>query len=358
MCGVPIHDDEQHKNEKSVDIVVPLDDEEQYKKSADKKSDLEIEIPEDQHAKCSPKDPQSYCKALCSYNLPLVALVWSIRKLGINKLAFLLYAFWTLASGIAFVWFQGIDDANQAWKFAGMQLEILGLVMLQEKIKDVKSVSGMSGMTFIMQAVVYFGRIAWSWHSNQTFIMILELVPLILALDIVNSIFRTRHITYDAELDILKVWYLMPACLIFALVVRPNWVDSTDLYNYAVGFIMYVDAIALMPQVVMMAKSGGRVQAPIANFVAATAIARCGDVFHTVFIIKVAADMNNWQCLRHYLDGDLDELGNSQVFSWVLCTLVHVIQLFLVMDFLYYFYKARVWARKVTEEVSMAPFAI
>lgn len=279
----------------------------------------------------------------------------AVRRLfAMDTAGVLFYAAFLLLSGFVLCfWVTGSCSFDNAWKFVGMQLEIFGLCMLREKIKIRGSVSGISGNTFLIQSLVYLSRVAWSCKESQSLEVIVELGPLLLVLDVLKSIYVTHRSTYNEELDVLKAWYIVPGCMMVALVVHPYWLDGSALYNYCVGSVTYVDAVTLMPQVIMMAKSDGKVEVPIANFVAATAIARCGDVFHTLFLLKIALDMSNFECLRFWLNGELDEMGNAQVYSWILCVMVHIVQLILVVDFLYYFYKARAWASKVTEEITL-----
>lgn len=245
-------------------------------------------------------------------------------------------------------------------KFITVPLEILGLLTVREKIKSRNSVTGISGMTFVMQAAVYFTRVPWSLKTCvlefsvwEAFNVTLGICSLLLVLDILRSIFQTHRDSYDDELDVLKAWYVIPACFAAALLMRPSMLDSNAMVTYFLSSVMYMDALTLMPQVMMMAKSEGKVEVPIANFVAATAVARCGDVFHTIFVVQIASDASNFACFRLWMNGELDDEANSFVFSWAICVLVHIVQLVLVIDFLYYFYQAKVWRLKATQDVGM-----
>merc|ERR1739848_948895 len=94
------------------------------------------------------------------------------------------------------------------------------------------------------------------------------LVSLLLVLDILKSVFLIHRKSYEAELDVLKAWYLIPTCWIVSLVIRPQFKAWNFGFSWSWSATMYMDVLALMPQVVMMAKSGGQVETPIADFVA------------------------------------------------------------------------------------------
>merc|ERR1719158_858763 len=91
------------------------------------------------------------------------------------------------------------------------------------------------------------------------------------------AIFKTYRTSYQEDLDILKVKYLIPGCLLLALVLHPNF-KRGQLYSLSWASSFYIDVLALLSQVVMMQRGNGKVEAPIANFVAATAFSRLNDL--------------------------------------------------------------------------------
>jgi len=277
-------------------------------------------------AKHLPEQLQKYQHALSLFNF---------EKVPLYLFGFVCFV---LASGFAFISVGGVFDVNLTERFAALQLEILGLLMLRHKIKSRGSVSGISGMTFVMYTVVYFCRVGlalpynpqgWFFNSNVQWKdldpdVTLGFCSFLLVLDILKSIFVTHRSTYEAELDVFKAWYLIPACWTISLLVRPHFENWPFAYGYCWSSTLYMDVLALMPQVVMMSKSGGKVATPIANFVAATSISRCGDLFHSLFV--------------------LTDTRLNEPFSYWMAVSVQFVHLVLVADFMYYFCKARAWA--------------
>merc|ERR1719420_1086806 len=80
-------------------------------------------------------------------------------------------------------------------------------------------------------------------------------IPLVFSL--VWAVYKTYRETYQESLDKLKVKYLLPACVLLALVLTPKFKQG-ELYSYCWAISFYVDVLALLPQVVMMTASPGK----------------------------------------------------------------------------------------------------
>merc|ERR1719359_2841220 len=91
------------------------------------------------------------------------------------------------------------------------------------------------------------------------------------------AILKTYRTSYQRDLDVLKVKYLIPGCLLIALVLHPNFKQG-QIKSLTWTSSFYIDTLALLPQVVMMQRGNGKVEAPIAHFVAATAFSRVNDL--------------------------------------------------------------------------------
>merc|ERR550537_112217 len=148
-----------------------------------------------------------------------------------------------------------------------------------------------------------------------------------------KSVFWTHKSTYDSDKDILKVQYIIPGCFLMALVVRPHFHTWTHFYGYIWGSCLYMDVLALMPQVVMMAQGGGKVSAPIAHFVAATFVSRIGDLYDSLFYET--------------------SIQKTDPFAYWMVVVLQSLHLLLVADFMYYYIKARSMAHGLVDEVKL-----
>merc|ERR1719424_1165062 len=112
----------------------------------------------------------------------------------------------------------------------------------------------------IMYAVVYAVRL-WlsipsSWAlKDLNMDGMFTIIPLLLVCDILRSMFVTHRSSYDADLDVLKAAYLIPACIFTALIIRPQFSFWTTSYAIVFASCLYMDVLALVPQVVMMSRS-------------------------------------------------------------------------------------------------------
>merc|ERR1719420_2083248 len=85
-------------------------------------------------------------------------------------------------------------DIQHLLNAASIILEVLGLLMLRHKIQVRGSVSGISGMTMVMYAVVYAVRIylmmpdSHAWKDVNMDCMF-TIIPLLLTCDILKSVF-------------------------------------------------------------------------------------------------------------------------------------------------------------------------
>eukprot|EP00746_Dinoflagellata_sp_MGD_P080092 gnl/MRDRNA2_/MRDRNA2_32013_c0_seq1.p1 gnl/MRDRNA2_/MRDRNA2_32013_c0~~gnl/MRDRNA2_/MRDRNA2_32013_c0_seq1.p1 ORF type:complete len:314 (+),score=55.55 gnl/MRDRNA2_/MRDRNA2_32013_c0_seq1:96-1037(+) len=241
-----------------------------------------------------------------------------------------------LAMGYFYVFVVGgALDSENIMKFASANLEVLGLLILRHKILLCKSVNGVSGMSMLMYAAVYFSRVGLflpyakkeKWGLEDLDLdSLYGALSFFLVLNILKSIFATYRITYQDDLDTLKATYLIPGCFMLSMLIHPEF-NLPGAMNFFWGATLYMDVLALMPQVVMMANGGGKVEAPIAHFVAATAVSRSADVMDSVMNFP----LNHWS-------------------DWGVI-FVQTVHLLLVADFMYYYMKARLASKQPVTDV-------
>jgi hypothetical protein len=224
-------------------------------------------------------------------------------------------------------------------------LEQSGLIALQWKISLRGHVQGLSGMSMIMITLSYtireietFGLARVPWVTiNGMAIELLQVVSCMLAYAGLWSIFKKYRSSYQSDLDVLKVKYLIPCCVLLGLVLQPQFRQGWKYsLSWAVSF--YIDVLALLPQVVMMQRSGGKVEAPIAHYVAATAFSRTSDLMFWCYRSNIGPQ--GW--------------WRGYNVSGTIIIVFHIICLLLLADFMYYYVKARIHGRNMTEDVEIA----
>lgn len=228
--------------------------------------------------------------------------------------------------------------------FLSCVAEAYGLISLLYKINLRGHVNGISGMSVIMFAVTYTCRLVETFllaskpwvNIDGMALEFLQTVNLCLVYTVLWSIFKTYRNSYQADLDVLKVKYLLPGCVMLAAVLHPRFRQGL-MYSLSWTASFYVDVLALLPQVVMTHRGKGKLEVPIANFVMATAISRSSDL---VF----------W-CFRRNL-GPQGFIYGINV-SGIIIISFHLMNLALVADFMYYYIKARLASSSATGTITI-----
>jgi len=257
--------------------------------------------------------------------------------------SFVLYSCFLLLGTLLYHHFGGSllqASSEDLMGYASAIAEAFGLLVLRRKIKRQESAKGVSGMTMIMYAVVYALRevvlLPGVTSVDEWAVQILNLTSLFIVLDVLRYIFVTYRTSYQEELDILSVKWLIPSCVIFAAVLHPS-LQEGPWFSFCWTSCLYLDIMALMPQIVMMDQGAGKVSAPICHFVAATAVSRMVDLWFWFF---------NFQLVGDYMPGEFH-------FSGWLIIFFHIVHLLLVADFMYYYVKARLSGSSFADDLSL-----
>jgi len=238
-------------------------------------------------------------------------------------------------------------DAADILSFMSTICETLGQLVLQYKIQSQGSVKGISGMTIAMYTIVFLCRQyllmpEWSWLLIDGWtVEALQLPSILIVLNILRSIFKTHRSTYQEELDVLNIKYIVPGCISLAVVLHPHF-QQGEWQSFLWTSYLYMDVFSLLPQIVMMAKSGGKIEAPIAHFVAAIAI-------------RWVIDLSFW-----YFDFNLGPQGyyKGVNLSGMLIVAFHILSLCLVADFMYYYIKARLGGSKLSDDLDVSSIVV
>merc|ERR1740138_1882348 len=112
--------------------------------------------------------------------------------------------------------------------------EGFGLLSLRIKIARQGSVSGISGMTMVMYGIVYFLRLLMLAPDGFSLVFldtwtieVLQFASFLMVLDVVWSVFVTYRKSYQEDLDVLHVKYLIPCCVLLAGSMHPQFSQGT-----------------------------------------------------------------------------------------------------------------------------------
>jgi len=226
--------------------------------------------------------------------------------------------------------------------YASTVAEVGGLVILRFKIKSRGGVMGVSRTTVIILAMIFpnrmwefFPRSRREMSADNCVAEIASLAAFLLVCEILVCVFRTHRDSYQEDLDVVKVKHVVPACAVLSLVLHPFF-QQGFFHSYLWTFGFYLEVVALLPQVVMMAKGDGKVEAPISHFVAATALSRSIDLW--------------WWYTRGLELGPQGYVYGFNYSGWLI-VVVHVLALLLAADFMYYYAKARLAGASLEEDL-------
>lgn len=209
-------------------------------------------------------------------------------------------------------------------------IQCFGYVCLQLNICQRKSVAGISARALSLQAISYNLRLCTTtWLKGYTPVdqtgdwlyQLLDLISMLMVLQILHAVYKTYHHTYQEEEDTYNVQVVVLGSFVVAAVAHPD-LNNRPLFDTLWTTALYIDVVAMMPQLAMMAKKG-KVEALTSHFVGATAISRVVSLF---FWYNGYAEL-----------APLD--GSFNIGGWAILS-AHIVQVVLFIDFLFYYIKA------------------
>jgi len=242
--------------------------------------------------------------------------------------------------GLVWQSFQGIGLSTLPTLSVGMQ--VLALLFLRVKIMRTGNVRGISAKTLQMQALVHGLRLtSTTWlkgyiPSDETgdwFYQLMDFAVLLMCLTLLHTVLKTHRHTYQEDSDDFDVKPAILVCVFLAVLVHPDLNDRV-FFDAIWTTALYVDVMCMVPQLWMMSKIGGDVEALTGHYVAAITGARLVDFTFWYFGYAELAPAD----------------GGFNLAGWAII-LSQVIQLLLMADFMFYYVKAWMIACCAKKEV-------
>jgi hypothetical protein len=210
-------------------------------------------------------------------------------------------------------------------------IQCFGYLCLRLKISQQKSVAGISGRTLVLQALSIGLRLcSTTWlkgyipvdGTGDFLYQLLDVITLLMVMQIIYCVFKSHRQTYQQEHDNCNVHITALGCFVLAVLVHPD-LNNRPLFDTLWTTALYIDVVAMMPQLAMMAKIRGKVEALTSHYVGATAVSRA---ISLVFWFHGYAELAP-------LDGSFNLAG------WAVLS-AHIVQTLLLLDFLFYYIRA------------------
>jgi len=238
------------------------------------------------------------------------------------------YAVFALCAFVVCAQFTDHDFSLVLTASSGVQC--LGLYLLSSKVRSERTVDGLSLKTLEMYALVFVFRLSSTLFKNgylpvdrsgDWVYQVSDIGSLFITLHLLFLIHKTHRGTYDKEHDTLPVYNFLPACILLACFVHGDLNDSL-FFDIMWTISLHIDTVAMLPQLWMLTKMGGEVDAFTSHFVAAMVVSR-------------ALSFTFW----YY---GYEEITPSDQFNGAgyVIMFAHLFQLLLSGDFMYYYGKA------------------
>jgi len=215
----------------------------------------------------------------------------------------------------------------------GSGAQCLGFLLLTLKVRAQQSVEGISFRSLQLYTLVFAARLVGntfatgyipldsmdSWSDN--FQQISDAVSLVLVLQLLYCIHVTHSKTYQADMDDFDHISILPACVALAIFIHAN-ANENPILDFAWYLSLNIDTVALLPQLLMTTKIGGKVDSMLARFVVCLVASRaCFLVFWFYGYAELTPPPN---------------IAGKEIVA------VYVIELLLAGDFLVYYFKGLV----------------
>ncbi len=169
-------------------------------------------------------------------------------------------------------------------------IQLIGSGILLYRVYGVKSIYGLSIDTQVCFVFSTLSRCVWSMNTRIiqsstwfAFLAVIELLFSVVACVVLVNLFRKLLHTTTMESPHWLTWYvLVPTSFVVALAVNPGaWFTFTA--QVLVAFTMYVEAVALFPQLYLIRKMDD-VEALTSHYIGLLIIARIVRMIFWVFV--------------------------------------------------------------------------
>lgn len=230
----------------------------------------------------------------------------------------------------------GLPDFSFVY-FLGATLQFLSFFSLCVKVQSTHSVQGISSGSVVMTGTSLAFRVFAttmcegylpSDHTGDFMLQVVDAGTLLLAIFMLYSIHKTYVHTYQEENDELSIQWILPACIVMACVLHAD-LNHCMIYDTLWACSLNIEIFQTLPQLYMISKVGGLVDAMTAHYVVLTFFAAVCRFSFWVWAVPGCVELSmpnkyhwNLQMSAYYILG-----------GYLLEMLVH-------MDFMYFYLKA------------------
>lgn len=183
------------------------------------------------------------------------------------------------------VWFGAqffTDHIFSAMLTLSAAVQCLGFCLLRMKVRKQRNVSGISSRALQLYVVTYLARLNSTLRYNgylpvdrsgDWVYQTCDVAALLLVLSLLFDIHKTHVNSYERDQDSCDIFWFLIAAVIIAIFVHPE-LNNNKVPDVTWTFALYVESIAMVPQLYMMTKTGGEVETLASHYIACIFFAR------------------------------------------------------------------------------------
>lgn len=234
-------------------------------------------------------------------------------------------------AGFGLIWQTFHDIGLSTLLTFSVLVQVIALSALLLAINMRKSCQGVSMKSIAMQGLSFFLRLcSTSWlkgyipvDSTGDWLYQLADVSALLLCGAVLYVMNCKYYnTYNKNEDTFMAPQVCVCCFLLAVIIHPD-LNNRPFFDAIWTSALYVDVVSTLPQLWMIGKIGGKVDALSAHYVALIAFSRSVDMIFWYYGFEELAPEN----------------GSFNLAGWTVLS-AHLIHLILVWDFIYCYIRA------------------
>lgn len=231
------------------------------------------------------------------------------------------------------VWHLVADGAFSSILTVSSMVQCLGATLLALKVLSSGSVSGISVRALALDALAISFRLSSTvWlngylpvdASGDHVYQVMDVCSFCVLAWILREALIVKQGTYQSESDNMPIVHMVVGSLVLAVLLHGN-MNGRPVFDSLWLASVLVSAVAVLPQLWLITKTGGRVEALTSHYIAAMAVSR------------VLSGMFMWHAR---LDITCDPWLSTFNHTSFTILAAHFVQMVLLGDFAYYYVKA------------------
>jgi hypothetical protein len=214
-----------------------------------------------------------------------------------------------------------------------VMFQCLAFALLSIQVLCTESVAGISARALALDALALCCRLSsTTWlngylpvdDSGDWVFQLVDICSLVMALWMLSQVLVVRHSTYQAEQDKLPVYMLVIGAFVLALLFHAD-MNSYPLFDMLWMAGLFIGTVAVLPQLWMIMRTGGRVHALTSHYIAAMAVSR---MLSGIFMWHARYDITCTPWINKFNHA-----------SWIILA-AHLLHLVLLGDFAFVYVRA------------------